>query len=408
MIIAGQLLLDDGSGRCRLAPGFVRTHDELIDEVVIGEIPDAADLGGRSTLISPGFIDAHLHLPQFGSIGAHGLPLLKWLEQVVYVAEQRWADTDLARAMTRRVAQQLLSVGTTGIGAYATVHHDATRAALEEIDAVGLRGVIGQVLMDRGAPSSLCREAAQLIDQSAQLAESYPAGRRLATAVTPRFAVSCSESLLAAAGQLASSTGLMIQTHLAETTAEIELVKQRFGELSYVGVYARAGLLTFRSIFGHGVHLDQPQRDQLRTAGAVIAHCPTANRFLRSGTMNRAQMIADGIGVVLGSDIGAGYDRSMVRVARAAIEAAASIGESFPDAASQWHAITAGAAAILGWDDGGRIERGCVADLLVIQPDVAWLECEYDPLARLLYTWDDRWLKQTILRGQIAWPNELD
>ena len=82
MIAAGQLLLDDGQGRSRLAPGFVRIDGEQITEVIEGEVPNHPDLGGPNALIAPGFIDAHLHLPQFDMIGAHGVPLLNWLERI--------------------------------------------------------------------------------------------------------------------------------------------------------------------------------------------------------------------------------------------------------------------------------------------------------------------------------------
>ncbi len=58
MIVAGQLLIDDGKGRCRIAPGYIRVDEEVIAEVVEGEIPDEADYGGSDALISPGFIDA--------------------------------------------------------------------------------------------------------------------------------------------------------------------------------------------------------------------------------------------------------------------------------------------------------------------------------------------------------------
>jgi guanine deaminase len=302
--------------------------------------------------------------------------------------------------MTRRVISQLLSTGTTAICAYATVHHDSARAALQLARDAGMRGVLGQALMNRHAPPELCRHADQLLDEAARLGELFPAGRRLAAAVTPRFAISCSEDLLAGAGKLAREQGSMIQSHLAETVDECEGVKQLFGTASYVDVYAQAGLVCERSVYGHGIHLAADERKMLHAAGAIIAHCPTANSFLRSGTMDRNLLLRDSVKLAIGSDIGAGYERSMVRVARAMIEAAASLGDGYPDAATAWHSITAGNADALGWKDAGRLKAGVPADLLVIEPTIPWLEATSDPLSILMFAWDDRWLKQTMLRGK--------
>lgn len=108
-----------------------------------------------------------------------------------------------------------------------------------------------------------------------------------------------------------------------------------------------------------------------------------------------------GVPVSLGSDIGAGYERSMVRVGRAMIEAAASLGTSYPTASQAWWTITHGNLGVLGWDGQDRIHPGSAADLLVIHPDIPWLESEVDPLSMLLFAWDDRWLKQTLVRGRL-------
>ena len=115
--------------------------------------------------------------------------------------------------------------------------------------------------------------------------------------------------------------------------------------------------------------------------------------------MNRDVLLSDAVRIALGSDIGAGYERSMVRVGRAMIESASAIGENYPTPSQAWYQITAGTADVLGWQDAGRIAQGNPADLLVIQPDIAWLDSSVDPLAMLMFAWDDRWLSKTMLRG---------
>jgi guanine deaminase len=400
MIIAGQLLLDDGVGSCRIEPGFIRVDESQIVEVVTGEIPASADLGDRETLISPGLIDAHVHLPQFDITGAHGLTLLNWLNEVTFPEEMRWADSDYGRAKATAAMKQLFSFGTTGICAYATVHHDAARAAIQIATNLGMRGVIGQVLMDRQAPTELCRSVEQLLDEAAALSDEFPSGLPMAAAVTPRFAVSCSERLLEGAGRIAQQTQAIVQTHLAETQNECQLVRELFSGADYVDVYQDAGLLGSKSLLGHGIYLNQLDRSKLQDTGSMIAHCPTANSFLRSGTMNRAELLGDSVKVAIGSDIGAGYERNMVRVARSMIEAASLIGDGYPNAATAWHSITAGNADLLGWADTGRLEVGKSAEVLVIRPDIQWLTRPFDPLSMLMFAWDDRWIKHVFAGGR--------
>ncbi len=396
--LAGTLLLP-ADDTVRLARGVVRLRAGTITAVEC--TPDdqplpAADLGGESTLITPGFVDTHLHLPQFDSIGITGLELLDWLDRVIFPAEARWKDADFAAAMCERVADQLLAHGTTAIAAYATSHPAAARRAIEVLGGRGIAGFIGQVLMDQNAPAELCRPASEAVPAAASLAGCG----RIEPIVSPRFAVSCSREMLTGAGDLAARLKQPVQTHLAETVRECALVQELHG-LDYVEVYRRAGLLTTRCLLGHGIYLSPTDRAVLADHGSTIAHCPTANRFLRAGSMHREHLLAAGIPVSLGSDVAGGPDRSMVRVARAMIETAESLNTTTPTAAQCWAQITRQNAAALALNSGS-LAPGLDADLLIIEPDTPWRSSP-DPLATLLFAWDDRWLRHTLLRGRIAW-----
>lgn len=398
IILSGSLLVPSGPSSVHLTPGTVVVEGERITQVRVGAVSPSPSQGGEDSLILPGFVDTHLHLPQFDSIGIDGLELLDWLESAVFPAEMRWADPDFARDMTRRVADELYSFGTTGIAAYATSHAESAQAAIGVLGEVGMAGYVGMVLMDQNAPGGLLVPASAGLSQ----ASSLRGHGRISPAVTPRFAVSCSRQLLEGAGVLAARTNWLVQTHLAETRRECELVRRLHGAVTYTDLYRECGLLTPRTILGHGIWLDDEQRAKIGTAGSAIAHCPTANRFLDAGVMKRYEAIRAGVSVPLGTDIGAGPDRSMVRVARAAMDAAKQAGGPVPDAAELWHQITAGNARAIGLRDTGVLEQGAFADLLVIRPSVRWAESR-DPLGMLLYAWDDRWLRSTYSAGRVVY-----
>jgi len=398
--LTGHLLLPDGDRSVRLAPGTITVAQGRITSVREGPLDQHPDFGGEACLICPGFVDTHLHLPQFDSIGIDGLELLDWLDRIIFPAEARWADTDFAGHMAGRVARQLLSFGTTAVAAYATVHHQSAQAAIDALAGAGLAGHVGQVLMDQEAPSDLIRPARQLLAEAPRL----EARGRIRPSITPRFAVSCSRELLHGAGTLANSTGWLVQTHLSETQREIEFVRSLHPEPTYVDVYAAAKLLTPRTLLAHGIWLDGKDLGTIALSGSTIAHCPTANRFLAAGEMDRAKAIAAGVRVSAGTDVAGGPDRSMVRVARAMIDTAKQVHASPPSAADCWWQITAGNADALGLADVGRIHPGAAADLLVVGPDIPW-QGGLNPLSTLMYGWDDRWLKQTLLAGRAACPS---
>jgi len=423
LIIAGALLLPDTLGErpgVRLAQGWLRTEGGLVVEVHEGGLPASFDLGGDGYLISPGFIDTHMHLPQFDLIGAHGMSLLDWLDRVTFPNEARWADADYAAAMTERVIDQMLSVGTTSFVGYATVHHEATKRALGCCAARGLRAVVGQVLIDQEAPDSMLRDAGECIAETESLLNDWPSqpeqrspGNRVSSAVTPRFAITCSEGLLKAAGDLAKKHDAYVQTHLAEMLPELDTVAKLHSGPDYTSVYHRAGLLSPRTLLGHCIYLSDDERRMIAETGSIAAHCPTANSFLRSGTMNRQQLSDAGITLSLGSDIGGGYERSMIRVARSMIEATFHAGSTSggggcpaPSAAEAWWQATAGNADALGWPDTGRIHENAEADLVVIQPNIPW-QTAHDPLGMVMFAYDDRWVRATVVNGEVAYSAGL-
>lgn len=405
LTIAGTLVLPQGERSVRLADacGHVVTDGGRIRAIDPARPAPRPDLGDEDCIVIPAFTDCHLHLPQFDVVGVDGLELLDWLEQAVFPAEMKWADVDFARAMAARVADELLSFGTTAVAAYGTSHFEATQAAIDTLADKGLSGHVGQSLMDRHGPSSLLVPAPAALSQAASL---RPRGR-VTPAVTPRFAVACSDALLAGCGTLARRTGWLVQTHLAETRREMETMRRLHPDATYVQVYDRAGLLTPRSILGHGIHLDDADRALLAERGAVVAHCPAANRFLDAGEMDLARHEARGVATCLGSDVGAGPDRSMARVARSMIDAAKQVARGrpdrtgdFPRAAEAWWRITAGNARAIGLPDRGTLLAGGDADLLVARPTKPW-RASPDPLSTLLYAWDDRWIEAVVSHGVI-------
>lgn len=326
----------------------------------------------RRGIIAPGFIDAHVHYPQTQMIGGFGEGLLEWLEKYTFVAEQDFADPAHAEAVAAVFLQELLRAGTTSAAVYCTVHPQSVEAFFAESERFNTRMIAGKVLMDRNAPPALLDTPETAYAESKALIERWHGRGRQLYCITPRFAPSCSEAELAAAARLwAEHPGTYVQTHLCETTAEVDWVMDLFpGHESYLDVYDRAGLVGPRAIFGHAVHMEERDFCRCHEAGAALAHCPTSNLFLGSGLFKvfEARRADRPVKVGLGTDLGAGTAFSQLRTLDEAYKVAKLGGERLTAAHGLWLATRGGAEALCLDDRLGQIAPGMEADLVVLDP----------------------------------------
>ncbi|MDQ2928488.1 MAG: guanine deaminase, partial [Pseudomonadota bacterium] len=284
---------------------------------VLAEAPgdgwERHDHAGR--LVMPGFIDSHVHSPQIDVMASYGTELLDWLTTHTFPAEARHADLAHTEAAAALFLDALVAHGTTSAVVFPTVHRQSVDALFAGAEARGMRIISGKVLMDRNAPDDLRDDVAGAERDMVALIARWHGRARLAYAVTVRFAATSSPEQLALAGRLcAADPSLYMQTHVAENRAEVRWVKELFPEArSYLDVYARAGLLHPKSVFAHGIWLDDADRSALAEAGAQIAHSPSSNLFLGSGLFGWRAAEAAGVHVSLASDVGGGTSLSMLR-----------------------------------------------------------------------------------------------
>ena len=148
--------------------------------------------------------------------------------------------------------------------------------------------------------------------ESRDLIERWHGKGRLRYAVTPRFSLSASEEILAVCTELVQDApggrdDIWFTSHLNENLAEVAAVADLFpGSDHYLDTYHQHGLVTDRSVFAHNVHASDKELALMGEAGAWAAHCPTSNSALGSGLFPLRRHVEHGVGVALGSDVGAG------------------------------------------------------------------------------------------------------
>lgn len=415
MLIKGLILNDP---REAPQPGSLRVHEGRIAEVRWGETQEKADVGGAGAIICPAFVDAHIHVPQIDAVGCDGMALLPWLERVVFPAEAQWGAGMAAHA-TRTAVRRMVREGTSAFAGYLTSHATASgesaRLLAAGVDGARMRFAVGRVAMDRNAPGALIDEdrARAGLAPSAGVALApdglSPRGER---GVNPRFAVACTEELLAECGwfvrdRAEAGERVLVQTHLAESKDECRVVRELFpDDRDYTSVYDRFGLLTVRTLLAHCVHLSSAEWDLIARRRSVVVHCPTANTFLQSGLFDLDAARAHDVRLALGSDVAGGPDIAMPRVARAMIEVAkvrrvtVAARALIPSPADAWDLITRANANAIGWPDSGRLDEGAWADVLALRVPETWLDEHL--IGRLLYNWHAGLIESRVIAGRVV------
>ncbi|KAF0279498.1 guanine deaminase [Spiribacter aquaticus] len=401
-----------------LPDGVIVTQGEYIEAVgpadrIIPELsPDIELHHLPEAIITPGFVDTHVHYSQLGMMGAYAGELLTWLEEAALPAEMAFADPVHARSIAEGFLDDLLANGTTTALVFPTVHPESVDAFFEAALHRNLRMITGKVLMDQNAPTGLMDTAAESERQTRDLIERWQGRGRLGYAVTPRFALTSSREQLAVAGRLLEAfPDVLLHTHLCENADEITAVAQAFPEYDdYLSVYRAHGLVGDRSVFAHSIHLNAADYQCLAHHDAAVAFCPMSNLALGSGLFDLRRATEHRLRIGLGTDIGAGNSLSQLRCVDEAHKVCKLQGQSL-EPIQALYLMTLGGARALRLDQRiGSLTTGREADFVILDlegtPALRHRSVPPRDISERLFTLfvlgDDRCVQQTVAGGVIV------
>ncbi|MFJ9449988.1 MULTISPECIES: guanine deaminase [unclassified Herbaspirillum] len=331
---------------------------------------DCVPLDYRGKIITPGFIDTHVHYPQTDIIGSPAPGLLPWLNTYTFPAERRFESGEHASEVADFFLAELLRNGTTTAAVYCTVHPQSVDAFFSRSSELNLRMVAGKCLMDRNAPDFLRDTAESGARESEELIQRWHNKGRQHYAITVRFAPTSTPQQLKLAGELATQyPDTYIQTHVAENTDEVKWVKELFPDArSYLDVYDQYGLMRERALYAHCIWLDDADRARMAATQSVATVCPTSNLFLGSGLFDFANADKLRMPVSLATDVGGGTSFSMLQTMNELYKVGRMAGTHLSAQRMFYLATLGGARALQLEGKIGNFAAGCDADFVVLDP----------------------------------------
>ena len=275
----------------------------------------------------PGFIDLHIHAPQWAQAGtAMDIPLHDWLDTYTFPLESKFSDLDFARKVYQDLVTTLLANGTTTALYFATIHKEASFLLVQICADKGQRGLVGKVVMDDKAENpdfyrdesteTALADTESFIQLVQELNKTTKQG--VYPVVTPRFIPSCTDEALAGLGELAKKYGTHIQSHCSESDWEHNYVLERMHKSDTFALH-EMGLLQDKAVMAHAVFLSDADADLFAETGTAIAHCPISNVCFSNGVLPAARFTRKGIDIGLGTDISGGFSPSLFDNIRQAV-----------------------------------------------------------------------------------------
>jgi len=389
--------------------GAVVTSDDEI--VFVGDRETASDRYPdhemrEFDIVAPGIVGAHVHSVQSLGRGiADDEALLDWLFDHVLPmeasmdAEEMWTAAALGY-------MECLASGVTTVVDHLSVNH--AEQAFEAAGQIGIRGLLGKVLMDRDAPG-LREDADAGLAESQRLIEQYHGSfdDRIRYAVTPRFAVSCTEDCLRGVRELADDYGgVRIHTHASENRDEIETVQQRTG-MRNIEWLDEVGLTGPDVTLAHCVWTDDRERRIVADTDTTVVHCPSSNMKLASGIAPVGDYLDRGIPVALGND-GPPCNNTLdpfTEMRQAALLQKVDILDATAlPAATVFRMATEHGARASGFDVGA-LRAGRPADVIGLTTDMPRATPIHDPLSHLVFAAHGDDVRFTMVDGEVVYDD---
>ncbi len=406
LLISGGTVVSMDASRAILDDGAVAVRGDTIIAVgpraeLEAKYAAAQTIDAKGTLVLPGFINGHTHVPMTLFRGLHDdVTLNDWLYKYIFPAEAKNVNEEFVRWGTRLAAAEQIRGGVT---TFADMYYFEDAVA-EETKAAGMRSVLGETFIDFPAPDN--KTEAEMLAYTERFLKKWQGDPLIHAAVAPHSIYTCSQKTLQDAAALARKYHAPILIHTAEMKKEWEDSLKNNG-MSPVQYLDKIGLLGPDVVSAHCIFVDAADRKTLAQKQVGCVHNPSSNMMIASGVAPVPEMRAAGIPVGLGTDGPAGSNNDLDLMEEIDLAAKlAKITRMDPLALNAKAVVEMatidGARALHLEKEIGSLEPGKKADLILISLDEPNAVPMYDIYAQLAYALKGSDVETVVIGGHIV------
>ena len=331
----------------------------------------------------PGLVNAHTHTAMTLFRGlADDLPLMSWLQEHIWPAEQKWVHEEFVADGSRLAVAEMLRGGTTCFNDMYFFPDVTARVAAQ----AGIRAVVGLIVID--FPSAWADGVDGYFAKAIEVHDQYRNHPLVRTAFAPHAPYSVSDGPLQRVRKLADELELPIHIHLHETAAEVEQGLADSGQRPIARLDA-LGLISPALVAVHMTQLEDAEIEGMAAGGAHVVHCPESNLKLASGFCPVQRLLDAGVNVALGTDGAASNNDldmwSELRTAALLAKGVAGSASAVPAYQALRMATLNGARALGLADEIGSLLPGKSADLVAVDLGRPETSPVYHPISQLVY-----------------------
>ena len=351
--------------------------------------------------IIPGLINTHTHVPMslFRGI-ADDMDLQEWLTKFIFPAEAKNVDEAFVRAGTRLGMAEMIRGGTT---TYCDMYYFEDAIA-DETKKAGMRGVLGETVLDFPAPDNKTWPAG--IAYTERFIRKWQNDPLITPAIAPHAPYTVSQEHLLEARRVSDNLKAPLVIHLAEANTETEFIQQKHQGQRPIGFVDKIGFFNDRTIAAHVIQANDAELDLLKKHNVGVAHNPQSNMKLAAGTAPVPAMLRKNINVGLGTDGAASNnDLSMWEEMDTAAKLHKLVsGDPKMLSAEQAFAMATigGARALHMGDRIGSIEAGKLADIAIVDLNSLHQVPMYNIYSHLVYATKASDVRSVIIHGRIV------
>src|SRR5437879_3241633 len=358
-------------------------------------------IDAKNTLVLPGFINGHTHVPMTLFRGLHDdVTLNDWLYKYIFPAEKRNVNEEFVRWGTRLAAAEQIRGGVT---TFADMYYFEDAVA-EETKAAGMRGLLGETFIDFPAPDN--KSEAEALSYTEKFLKKWQGDPLIHAAAAPHAIYTCSRKTLQDAATLARKYHAPILIHTGEMKKEWDDSQKQNG-MSPVQYLDKIGVLGPDVVSAHCIFVDEADRKTLAQRQVGCVHNPSSNMMIASGVAPVPEMRAEGVSVGLGTDGPAGSNNDLDLMEEMDLAAKlAKITKMNPLALNAKAVVEMatidGARALHMEKEIGSIEAGKKADLVLIGLDKPNAVPMYDIYSQLAYALKASDVETVVIGGRIV------